>query len=138
MIWFALTTNSAFGATDDFEALCSDRMAIERVYYTHRLGDKSPFDQTLSKAVLENLVRNDLRKEALLKNAYGVEIAPAKLEAELSRSNTAARAPGMRAELKAALGNDAVRFVSASIYATRTSFRQSSVTDPIILQLLVL
>ena len=51
----------------DLDSLRADRAAIERVYYEHRLGEKPPFEQVLPPATLENLVRQDLRKEATLK-----------------------------------------------------------------------
>ena len=97
----------------NFAVLCSDRAAIERVYYNHRLGEKPPFEQALPAATLENLVRQDLLKEAALKQAYGVEITPAMLAAEVQRINTTTRAPEILAELKAALGNDRARFARA-------------------------
>jgi hypothetical protein len=99
----------------DFAALCTDRAAIERVYYQHRLGEKPPFEQVLPTATLENLVRQDLRKEAALKQAYGMEITPALFDAEVQRINTTTRAPEMLAEIKTALGNDPARF--ANVFA---------------------
>ena len=90
--------------------LVADRAAIERVYYQHRLGDKPPFEQVLPREALERLVRDDLRKEAALKKAYGVAVTPAMLAAELQRINLTTRAPDILAELKAALGNDTNRF----------------------------
>jgi len=99
----------------DFAALCADRAVIERIYYNHRLGEKPPFEQVLPPATLENLVRQDLRKEAALKQAYGVEVTPAMLEAEVQRINTTTRARDVLAEIKAALGNDPARF--ANIFA---------------------
>jgi hypothetical protein len=99
----------------DFAALCTDRAAIERVYYNHRLGEKPPFEQVLPPATLENLVRQDLRKEAALKQTYGVEVTPALLDAEVQRINTTTRGPEMLAEIKTALGNDPARF--ANVFA---------------------
>jgi hypothetical protein len=98
---------------DDLTALCADRAAIERVYYNHRIGEKPPFEQVLPPATLENLVRQDLRKEAALKKTYGVEVTPAMLDAEVQRINTTTRAPEMLAEIKAALGHDPARFARA-------------------------
>jgi hypothetical protein len=95
---------------DESAALCSDRAAIERVYYQHRLGDKPPFEQALLRETIERLVRDDLRKEAVLKRTYGVEVTSAMLDAEVQRINATTRAPEMLAELKAALGNDTNRF----------------------------
>ena len=113
--WFALLMllgSGLAGFAADLASLCADRAAIERVYYNHRLGEKPPFEQVLPRATLENLVRQDLRKEAALKDAYGVEVAPAMLEAEVQRINTTTRAPEVLAEIKAALGNDPARFVN--------------------------
>ena len=98
---------------DDFTSLCADRAAIERVYYNHRSGEKSPFEQTLPEAALEKLVREDQVKEAALKKVYGVEITPALLEAEVQRINASTRAPEMLNEIKSALGNNPARFANA-------------------------
>src|SRR6185295_9023585 len=93
--------------------LRDDRAAIERVYYQHRLGEKPPFEQVLPPATLENLVQQDLRKEAALQKNYGVEVTPARLDAEVQRINITTRAPDVLAEIKAALGNDPARFARA-------------------------
>jgi hypothetical protein len=53
-----------------------------------------------------------LRKEAALKKAYGLEVTPALLDAEVERINTTTRAPEMLAEIKTALGNDGARFAT--------------------------
>jgi hypothetical protein len=114
--WLALLVLLASvcaGLADDFSSLCADRIAIERVYYNHRLGQKPPFEQVLPPATVEKLVRQDLRKEAALKRTYGVQITPAMLDAEVRRINTTTRAPEMLAELKTVLGNDPARFARA-------------------------
>ena len=103
----------AAGWGEDFGARCVDRQAIEHVYYLHRLGEKPPFKQALPAITLENLVRQDMHKEAALKQLYGIEITPAMLDAEVRRINTTTRAPEMLAEIKAALDNDPARFASA-------------------------
>ncbi|MHB8520432.1 MAG: hypothetical protein ACYDH9_06710 [Limisphaerales bacterium] len=100
---------------DDFASLCADRTAVESVYYRHRLGEKPPFEQVLPPATLEKLVRQDLRKEAALKQVYGLEVTPAMLDAEVLRINTTTRAPEMLAEIKTALGHDPARF--ANVFA---------------------
>jgi hypothetical protein len=95
---------------DDFASLCADRAAIERVYHEHRTGTKPPFDQAMPRVVLERLVREDLRKEAVLRKVYAVEVTPALLAAEVQRINTTTRAPEMLAEIKHALDDDPERF----------------------------
>src|SRR3954453_4992775 len=89
---------SALGATvsaQDFATLCADRAAIEHVYYEHRLGNKPPFEETLPRGTLERLVRVDRRKEAVLREHYGLTVTPAMLTAEVQRINTTTRAPEM-------------------------------------------
>ncbi len=95
---------------DEFARMCVDRTVIEHVYYEHRLGSKPPFEQTVPPSLIEQLVREDLHKESVLKHAYGLEITPALLDTEVQRINTATRAPDMLAEIKKALDNDPVRF----------------------------
>jgi hypothetical protein len=95
---------------EGFASLCADRTAVERVYYQHRLGDKPPLEQSLPPALVEQLVRQELKKEVVLREHYGVVVTPALVEAEVQRINATTRAPEMLAEIKAALGNDANRF----------------------------
>jgi hypothetical protein len=98
---------------EDFASLCADRTAIEHVYYNHRTGTKPPFAVALPQATLESLVRLDLKKEAVLRDRYGVTITPTMLDAEVQRINTTTRAPEMLAEIKTALGNDPSRFAES-------------------------
>jgi len=95
---------------EDFSALCTDRAAVEHVYYDHRLGTKPPFEQTMPPALVEKLVRENLHKEAVLKKVYGLDVTPAMVTAEVQRINTTTRASDVLAELKAALDNDTSRF----------------------------
>ena len=104
---------SVAAQADDLGALERDRAAIERVYYNHRLGQKPPFEQATPPALIERLVKEDLRKEVALRQVYGVAITPALLDSEVQRINTTTRAPEMLAEIKAALGNDPVKFAQA-------------------------
>ena len=97
---------------DDFASLCADRLAVERVYYEHRTGAKPPFEETLPRATLEALVRQDLKKETVLRERCGVAISPAQIEAEVQRINTTTRAPEILAEIRAALGNDPAKFAN--------------------------
>ena len=94
---------------EDFASLCADRRALELVYHAHRLGPKPPLDQAMPPTVVEQLVRLDQHKEAVLRRVYGVAITPALLTAEVQRINATTRAPDTLAEIKAALGNDPAR-----------------------------
>ena len=97
----------------DLEVLRMDRAAIERVYHEHRTGTKEPFEEVMPRALLEKLVREDVKKEAVLARAYGVKITDAMLVAEVQRINATTRAPEMLAGIKSALGNDAGKFAES-------------------------
>ena len=130
-ILFALCSSAVAG---DLSTLCADRLAIERVYYEHRLGTKPPFEQLLPPLLIEQLVKQELHKETVLKKVYGVEIAPAQMESEVQRINSTTRAPDMLAELKAALDHDAVRFartVARPIVVERSLRERFENDDPL-------
>ena len=97
----------------DFAARCADHAAIERVYHSHRLGTKQPFEQAMPRALLEQIVRQDQHKEAVLRKVYGIDVTPAMVAAEVERINTTTRAPEVLTEIKHALGDDATRFAAA-------------------------
>lgn len=97
-------------SAEDVSRLSSDRAAVERIYYNHRLGVKSAFNLALPPKALEQLVRQDLLKESVLRRVYHFEITPAILDAEVRRIDATTRAPEVLAELKAALDNDPDRF----------------------------
>jgi len=111
-LWVSAISCGAATATD-LNALVADRLAVERVYYNHRLGTKRPFDQALPAAEIEKLVKADPHKEALLARLYHLEITNPQIESEIRRIDTETRAPEMLAEIKAALGNDPRRFARA-------------------------
>jgi len=100
-------------AGTDLAARVADRLAVERVYYDRRAGDRPPFEGTVPRAKAEALVRLDLKKEAVLRSVYGVAVTSAMVSAEVRRIDAASRAPEVLAELKAALGNDPERFARA-------------------------
>ena len=106
----ALVAFSSGFAGTRITPLIADRTALERVYYTHRLGIKPDFEKAMPSALLEKLVRTDARKETVLGRVYGVMISPAMVEAEVVRIDSTTRAPEMLAEIKAALGGDPARF----------------------------
>src|ERR1035438_6416258 len=113
-LWLLLLLVGCTAAlADDLAALVRDRAAIEHVYYSHRLGQKPPFEQATPPALIERLVKEDLRKEVALRKVYGVVITPDLLEAEVQRINTTTRAPEMLAEIKVTLGNDPAKFAQA-------------------------
>lgn len=104
----AVTARAA--AANDFAARVADRTAVERVYAGHRTGSQKPFEQVLPPAKIEALVRDEAKKEAVLRRVYRVTITPAQVAAEVARINATTRAPETLAEIQRALGDDPARF----------------------------
>jgi hypothetical protein len=94
----------------DFAALVDDRIAVEKVYYRHRLQTTQPFEEVLPRSAAEQLVRRDLEAEQVLEKKLSVRITAADLADEIKRINASTRAPDVLDELKQALDNDPVRF----------------------------
>lgn len=114
--WFVailLISPCEFLSAVELASRSTDRTVIERVYHNHRLGNKQPFEQTLPVAMLEQMVRQDLRKEVALKKTYGVEITSPMIAAEVRRIEATTRAPEILAEIKHALDDDPARFADA-------------------------
>lgn len=78
--WLALLVLSAPAFAADFAALRAERAAIERVYHAHRTGTKPAFEEAMPVALLERLVRADLKKAAVLARVYGVKVTGAMVE----------------------------------------------------------
>lgn len=93
----------------------ADRAAVERIYHEHRTGTKPAFETAMPAALVEKLVRDDGKREAVLERVYGVRITGPMVDAEVQRINATTRAPEMLAEINAALGNDPARF--AEVFA---------------------
>lgn len=88
----------------------ADRVAVEKVYYSHRLETTAPFEEAVPPSTIEMLVARDRHKEQVLGSVYNVTIADDAVAAEVARIDASTRAPDVLAELKAALGHDPKRF----------------------------
>jgi hypothetical protein len=108
--WIVLLAGTALGVGEDLAALYADRTAVEHIYYDHRTGTKPPFEQALPPAQIEKMVKLDLKKGAVLKRVYKIDINQAGIDAEVQRINSTTRAPEVLTEIKDALGDDPKRF----------------------------
>jgi len=97
-------------AADEFDSLYADRAAVEKVYHEHRMANSLPFEQALPLLSVQRLVNLDLKKEALLKRRYGVEISPEQVEREVRRIDSTTRAPEVLRDLRKAVGDSPARF----------------------------
>ncbi len=90
--------------------LVDDRLAVERVYYAKQVGAKAPFEQAVSRSVIERRVQQELLKERVLKNVYRLEITPKLVAEEVARIERSTMAGDMLAQIKLSLANNPERF----------------------------
>jgi hypothetical protein len=90
--------------------LVDDRLAVERVYYAKQVGAKAPFEQAVTRSVIERRVQQELLKERVLKNVYRLEITPKLVAEEVARIERSTMAGDMLAQIKLSLGNNPERF----------------------------
>lgn len=90
--------------------LVDDRLAVERVYYAKQVGAKAPFEQAVSRSVIERRVQQELLKERVLKNVYRLEITPKLVAEEVARIERSTMAGDMLAQIKLSLASNPERF----------------------------
>ena len=112
--WFPLCAASLLLSQPVFAAsvgeLVDDRLAVERVYYAKQVGAKTPFEQAVSRSVIERRVQQELLKERVLKNLYRLEITPKLVAEEVARIERSTMAGDMLAQIKLSLANSPERF----------------------------
>src|SRR5882672_7740772 len=79
---------------------------IERVYYSHQIGVKRPFDEAVSRKLIAQKVVTYLKQTAALEGLWHTPITKAMLERELARMSRGSRMPDRLRELREALGED--------------------------------
>jgi N-acetylneuraminic acid mutarotase len=90
-----------------FEERVRAQAAVESVYHSHQIGAASPFEETVSREVLEAKVRRYLAQSAALDRVWHTPVTAAMLRLELERMARGTRFPERLRELYAALGNEA-------------------------------
>ncbi|HEV8375142.1 MAG TPA: kelch repeat-containing protein, partial [Candidatus Polarisedimenticolia bacterium] len=90
----------------DFEARVRAQAAIERVYYSHQIGAKRPFEQAVPRALLERKVQTYLKQSIALERFWKTSITSDMLRKELERIARGSRMPDRLLELYAALEHD--------------------------------
>src|SRR5215831_14079603 len=89
-----------------FEDRVRAQEAIERVYYSHQIGAKEPFEEAVARTYLEAKVRKYLKQSAALEEFWKTPATDEMLERELDRMAVGTRLPDRLLELYTALGND--------------------------------
>jgi N-acetylneuraminic acid mutarotase len=101
------STGSATARTLTFADRVRAQDAIERVYYRHQIGTAKPFEEAVSRVVIEAKVHRYLEESAAVETLWKTPITDVALERELERMAGGTRLPERLKELFAALDNDA-------------------------------
>jgi N-acetylneuraminic acid mutarotase len=107
--WTALfAAGSARAADLSFEQRVSAQEAIQRVYYSHQIGDALPFEKAFPRGLLERQVQDYLKQSAALDSLWHTPVTRAALRAEMQRIARSSRFPERLEEIYAALDHDPV------------------------------
>jgi len=90
----------------DFEDRVNAHMAIERIYYDHQIGASTPFEEAVSRELVEAKIHEYLKMGLALKELWATPVTEEMLAAETRRILRRTRMPERLAEIFAALGND--------------------------------
>jgi len=105
----ALFTSAPAAARDlTFDERVSAQEAIERVYYSHQIGATRPFDEAISRAMLEGKVSNYLRESDALERDWETTVTADMLESELNNIAARTQLPSRLREVYSALGFDSI------------------------------
>ena len=91
-----------------FEDRLGCQEAIERVYYSHQIGARRPFEEAVPREVIERKVRTSLLQSVALEQWWRTLVTAESLERELERIAGNTRLPERLLEVYGALGNDSV------------------------------
>src|SRR6185503_15130875 len=76
-----------------FEQRVEAQRAIERVYYSHQVGARLPFDEAVTQENIEKKVRTYLKQSAALEQLWRTPVTAQMLHAEAERMAHATRMP---------------------------------------------
>ncbi len=82
--------------------------AIERVYYSHQRGVRTPFEDAVPRELLERKVRFYLQQSMAVERFWQTAVTAEMLEGELQRIARETRLPDRLVQIYEALGNDAL------------------------------
>ncbi len=106
----AVVLGAATPATPALEIGFADRVraqtVLERVYYSHQLGVRKPFEEAVPRAVVEGKVRRSLKQSLALEKFWNTPVTAEMLRREIGRMARSTRMPERLAELFAALEHD--------------------------------
>ena len=103
-----VTSAAAPVRSPTFEERVLAQEAIERVYYSHRVGTGAAFEEAVPGALLEHTVRTYRRQSKALEEFWNLEVSATTLAAEWQRISANTRFPDRLREIYAALDHDAL------------------------------
>lgn len=91
-----------------FEDRVACQEAIERVYYSHQIGATRPFEEAVSRPVIEKKVRTYLQQSLALQWWWKTSVTALSLEHEIQRIAANTQLPERLFEVYGALGGDSI------------------------------
>ena len=121
-------------ASPAFAECVEAQRAIERVYFSHRIGSRRLFDAAVPAQVLEDKVRASFQLSEILDKRWGVRLTAEDAAAELERIVRHTRFPSRLEEIFQALGHDArlLRECFARPVLAQRLARERFASDPFI------
>jgi N-acetylneuraminic acid mutarotase len=89
-----------------FEERLKCQEAIDRVYYSHQIGEARSFEEAVPRSLLESKVRTYLKQSVALEEFWKTSMTDEMLGRELQRMAAGTKLPDRLLEVYAALGND--------------------------------
>lgn len=91
-----------------FEERVRAQEAVARTYSRHRIGTDAPFERSVTRSMLESIVRDQLARERELETRWKTPVTRAAVEREMERIARHTRFPDRLREIYAALNDDPV------------------------------
>lgn len=100
-----------------FEERLRAQEAIERVYHSHLEGSRRPFEQAVTRDLLERRVRTYLKESAALEEYWNTPITAEMLRRESERISGSTRFPDRLEEIRVLPNHDIVLFQETLVQA---------------------
>jgi hypothetical protein len=104
----SLKIPAAAAGRPSFDERVRAQEAIARTYYRHRIGADAPFERSMTRSMLESIVRDQLARDRELEIRWKTPLTRAAVEHEMERIARHTRYPDRLREIYAALYDDPV------------------------------
>jgi hypothetical protein len=108
VVLLALPCLNRAAPTLTFDERVAAQEAITRLYHSHLIGARQPFEEAVPSEIIEGKVRTYLAQSVALEELWATPVTAAMLQRELERIARGTRLPDRLAEIYDALGRDSI------------------------------